>query len=284
MIRILTLFWAVASLLAAEPPVAKAPPPYESFLIEAKDAERKLLLGKALEALDKARELDPKRPESYYFAGQILVKQRKGEDAIAAFTKVIDIDPKASTAYQKRGEELFKLGKIDECLADFNRYIQLEPQQEPYHWQRGIAFYYAKKYAEGRRQFELHQTVNPNDVENGVWHFLCVAKADSFEKARAALLPISGDRRVPMMEVYRLFAGKATVEDVAKAVKQGEPSEAEVENREFYYHFYVGLYYEAKGDQALAYEHIKKAATGYSAEHYMGDVARVHFRQLVSAK
>jgi hypothetical protein len=39
--------------------------------------------------------------------------------------------------------------------------------------------------------FYAGRTVNPNDVENAAWHFLCVARAESPEKARAALLPVT---------------------------------------------------------------------------------------------
>jgi len=72
----------------------------------------------------------------------------------------------------------------------------------PQLWQRGIALYYAGRYDDCRKQFEAHRTVNPDVVENAAWHFLCVARADSVAAARAALLPVGPDRRVPMHEVY----------------------------------------------------------------------------------
>lgn len=281
MIRV---FWAIlvsASLLAAEKE-AKEAPPYEDLVIQAREAERKGLLGKALEFLEKAKTLDPKRLDAYFFAGRILTTQRKSEDAIAAFDKVIKIQPKASTAYQMRGQEYFKLGRVEKSIEDFNQYLKLEPQREPEHWQRGISYYYAKKFVEGRKQFELHQTVNPNDVENGVWHFLCVAGQEGFEAAQKVMMPIKGDRRVPMTEVYELFAGKIKTDDVLSAVNKGSPSPEELDNRNFYAHLYLGLYYEALKDGPKAFEHIKKAATEFPSEHYMGDVARVHLQRLLA--
>ena len=237
-----------------------------------------------MEAFDKAIKLDPTRVAGYFFKGDVLAGQKKREEAIAAFTKVIELDPKASTAYRKRGEERFKLGEIDKSVEDFDQYVALEPRQEPYLWQRGIALYYAEKYAKGRRQFDVHQAVNPNDVENGVWQFICAAREKSFEQARAGMLSISGDRRVPMTEIYELFKGKGTVDDVWKAVKKGEPDALEMDNRKFYAELYLGLYFEAKGEAEKAYEHIRRAATEFRAEHAMGDVARVHFKRLLAAK
>ena len=75
-----------------------------------------------------------------------------------------------------RGEEHFRQGRISQSIADFDRQIQLQPQREAEHWQRGIALYYAGDFEAGAQQFKLHQTVNPQDVENAAWHFLCESR------------------------------------------------------------------------------------------------------------
>ncbi|HEY0457230.1 MAG TPA: hypothetical protein VGE41_12740, partial [Verrucomicrobiae bacterium] len=161
-------------------------------------------------------------------------------------------------------------------VKDFDKYLDLVPGQRPYHWQRGISCYYAGLYEEGRKQFVLHQTVNKHDVENAAWHFLCVARLSGVEKARAALIPIQGDQRVPMAQVHALFAGTAKTDDVLDAARAGNPSPARLKEQLFYANLYLGLYYEATGDQAKARTHIEKAAADYLTEGYMGEVARVH--------
>src|SRR5580704_183835 len=75
-----------------------------------------------------------------------------------------------------RGMRHFREDKVAASIQDFNRAAELDPQMAPQLWQRGISDYYAGKFDDGRRQFELHKTVNPNDVENAAWHFLCVAR------------------------------------------------------------------------------------------------------------
>lgn len=177
--------------------------------------------------------------------------------------------------YNRRGAEHFKLGHIQESLDDFDRAIKLDPAQAPYNWQRGISLYYAGRYEDGRKQFELHQTVNSNDVENAVWRYLCMARAGTVASARAAILPIQHDARVPMMQIYALYQGKLGVDDVLAAAKAGNPPADELNDRLFYAHLYIGLYYEAAGDGKAAREHIERAVS-YRADHYMGDVARVH--------
>src|SRR6185503_17774965 len=115
----------------------------------------------------------------------------------------------------------FQSGRIEESVAGFDRLVKLAPEALPQLWQRGIALYYAGRFKDCRAQFESHRTVNPNDVENAAWHFLCVARGESPEKARAALLPVGPDARVPMLQVYQLFQGKRSPEDVLAAAGTG---------------------------------------------------------------
>jgi lipoprotein NlpI len=118
--------------------------------------------------------------------------------------------------------------------------------------------------------------VNPDDVENAAWHYLCVARQSGADKARQSLIPVTGDARVPMAQVQEMFAGKATPGDVLKAAEAGTPTDAERRSRRFYAHLYLGLYHEAAGEADKAREHILLAAEKYAGNDYMGDVARVH--------
>ena len=165
----------------------------------------------------------------------------------------------------------FEAGRIAESAAEFDRLVQADPASMPYLWQRGIVLYYAGRYADCRQQFERHRTVNPNDVENAAWHFLCVARAESPAKARAALLPVGPDARVTMRQVYEMFRGAATPEEVLRSA--GAQASAQ-----FYAQLYLGLYFEALGDSRRALEHLKAAAADRyaSAGGYMHMVARVH--------
>jgi hypothetical protein len=105
----------------------------------------------------------------------------------------------------RRGVDSFYAAKPKESVAAFDALIKLQPEAKPQLWQRGLSLYYTGQFKEGREQFEVHQTVNPNDVENAAWHFICVAKAEGLEEAKKNLIPIRGDSRVPMAEVHNLF-------------------------------------------------------------------------------
>ncbi|MCP5557510.1 MAG: hypothetical protein H7A55_07120 [Verrucomicrobiaceae bacterium] len=181
----------------------------------------------------------------------------------------------SSRDLMNEGVQAFFDGKIKESVAAFDLLIKASEEIKPQLWQRGLSLYYAEKYQEGREQFEVHQTVNPNDVENAAWHFICVARLEGVEAARKALIPIKGDARVPMQEVHDLFAGTGNVEAVMKAAEAGDEGPTK-RNQLCYAHLYLGLYFEALGDKDKAKEHIVKAAVDYKMDHYMGRCAQVH--------
>lgn len=176
---------------------------------------------------------------------------------------------------QTEGVNHFFAGKIKESLISWDAYLKLRPTDGPYHWQRGIALYYAERWKDGREQFESHVTVNSEDVENSVWHFLCVAREKSIEEARKALLPVTKDGRVPMSQVLKLFAGKATKADVLAAAEAESDPESK-RNALCFAHLYLGLFEEVSGNKDAAKEHMLKSAVDFSMPHYMGKVAKVH--------
>jgi lipoprotein NlpI len=247
----------------------------ETLLNKAKEAYAKNQRAEAIQFATQAIESESTNARCYFFRARLYEEQDQPAKAAADYDSVIKLDPSLAEAWQHRGIEHFKLGKIGESIADFDRYLELRPNQAPFHWQRGIACYYGGKFDEGRKQFESHQTVNPNDVENAVWHFLCVAKIGGIEKARGSLIPIKGDARVPMMQVHALFAGKGGVEDVLKAAGAEDSSRSP---QMFYANLYLGLYYEAMGDAGKSVEYIRKAAEQSGSDNYMGQVARVHLQ------
>ena len=238
--------------------------------------------GKTDEALKlaaKAVEAEPKNLNLHYFKGQLHSKLRQHAKAAAAYTRVLALKPekdRVADTHQERGEAYFKLGKIKESIADFDVFIKAYPRQDPHHWQRGISYYYANEFKKGYEQFERHQTVNRNDVENAVWHFLCLARAKGIKEAKAKLIPIVGDGRVPMMEVLALFGGKSTPAKVLARARAGGVRGARLERQLFYAHLYLGLWYEATGEKKLRDQYIGLAAAVADNHGYMGDVARVH--------
>ena len=266
--------WTLLVVLCTTASVSCAEP-IDRLVAESRDALSAGQTDKAIELANKAIEAKPDDARLHLYRGTLYESLRRHEDAVADFDRAIELEPNDANAYEHRGSERFKLGRFADSIADFDRQIALDPRSEAGHWKRGISYYFAGRYAEGRKQFEGYQTVDNNDVENAVWRFLCMARSDGVAAARDDLLKIKQDRRVPMMEVYALFAGRTTPEQVLTAARAGDPAADELRHRLFYAELYLALYYDAQGDRPQARRHIE-AAVEQKISHYMWDVAKVH--------
>ena len=199
---------------------------------------------------------------------------RRGFVALAAATTIhvcrapaVADEPSSQKLFDDSVRLLFD-GKPEASARGFDALVQARPEMEPHLWQRGLALYYANRFADGRRQFELHRTVNPADVENVTWHFACMA--------RQAILPVGDDGRVPMTEVLAFYRGSGPADAVIAAADSAP--EATRRDARCYAHLYLGLHAEALGQADRAREHMVLAAGKYSMDHFMGAIARLHAR------
>jgi lipoprotein NlpI len=218
----------------------------------------------------------PDRADAQELFGAACLRLRDNAAAAAAFEALVKLDPKSVAGHDRLGDAYLKLGRFADAVAEFDKVLELRPEFAPEHWRRGIALYYAGRYADGVKQFETHKTANPEDVENAAWHYLCNAKVVGREKARAGLIAVTRDGRVPMAEIQKLFAGKLTPADVlaaADAVPAGTDRGTEAR---FYGNLYVALWHEAEGDATAAKKHLSAAVETYKISHYMWDVAAAH--------
>ncbi len=235
----------------------------------------------ALVLADRAVAKAPKDVRPLNFRAQMRALLGQRSEGIADLTAALVIDPKSPWLFHERAEHYFRAGAFSEACADFAKADELSPERAAQDWQRGIALYYAGLYKEGRKLFEFHRTVNPEDVENAAWHFLCVARLEGVEKARAALISVAADGRVPMREVQGLFAGKGTEAEVFQAAEQGVFDALPAQR--FYAYLYVGLFHEAAGEPNLAERNLRQAAGLAKYGGYMGEVARVHVERFNQA-
>lgn len=179
----------------------------------------------------------------------------------------------SSNALVQFGDALLRGGRCEEAVQQFERAIALSPESEPYLWQHGIALFFVGRFDDAASLFEKHRVVNPNDVENAAWHFLCVAKSKDVTRARKILLPAPGDARVPMEEVLqRLPGGEFTA--IENAVEQTRDTLGYA-SAKFYGDLYIGMIADAEGNRSLAKKYLSESADT-ELPHYMADVARVY--------
>ncbi|MGQ4649333.1 tetratricopeptide repeat protein [Lyngbya aestuarii] len=199
-----------------------------------------------------------------------MINQQDLENKLNRYNQVIGFYPNDPKAYIRRGMVNFKLAKIEESIQDFDEAERLEPAVSPYLWQRGLSYYYAERFEEGAKQFELDLSVNPQDVEETVWRYLCLARCQGIVEARNSLLAVENDPRLIMSSVYELYAGNCTTDEVMAAGQQ------QGKRGQFYSYLYLGLYYEAQSNVELARNYIVQAVNDYQLDDYMWNLASVH--------
>ncbi|MGV8116570.1 MAG: tetratricopeptide repeat protein [Methanothrix soehngenii] len=90
------------------------------FINESKYAE-------AIEAYDKAIELDPKNATIWYMKGYALSYMDEKEKAIDAYDKAIEINPRYTSAWSNKAYVLSTLGKYDEAVEAYDEAIEIDP-------------------------------------------------------------------------------------------------------------------------------------------------------------
>lgn len=209
---------------------------------------------------------------------------------IADLTDRIAKSPDSVDLYSRRGDKHFFRGKFTEAVADFDKMVELKPDLEKEHWRRGIAYFYAKQYKDAARQFEIYHSFDNVDRENGIWRYLSQVKSVGKEQARKGLLKYEKDDREPFPDVYKLFAGELTGDEVLGRIREAKLSPAEREKRLFYAELYVGLNDFVDDKLESAQKHLGEAVDNRWGRQagggpgWMWHVARVHHAMLREAE
>lgn len=223
---------------------------------------------------------DPDSATSAWRSATVAAEQGDFHTAVVKADEAMAADLTHPMLFYHRGRWNFRIGAIDNSLRDFDRFVKEVPERANAQWERGITCYYTGDFRAGSKQFEDYQKYHNNDVENAVWRYLCQMKFDGKQKARAAILPIQNDTRIPMMEIYKLFRGESTPAQVMDIVEIADGGEQSERQQRFHAHLYLALYFDSEGKSSKALEHAKAAVRQYENGGYMWAVAVQHVRHL----
>ena len=269
-------FFSGIVLLTAAVSCLGADPKSEELVRQGNAAFKEKDREKAIALFTQAIAADPSNTVAYYNRGRMHDVQGRKEPALEDYNRLLALSPKHANGLQWRGTLLLRQGKFQEALADFDKHIAIKPDHGEHHWMRGMALYYLGRYSESQKQYLSAHHVATNDVEHAMWHFLCTARVEGPQKARASFLPVANDERIPMMRLKAFYLGEAKAGDVISAAEAGSPKIDELSRRLLYAHYYIGLFHEATGDQKLAQEHISKAGALSLPGELLSDMARLH--------
>jgi lipoprotein NlpI len=209
---------------------------------------------------------------------------------IAELTAKIDKASGNVELYSRRGDAYFFRSRFAAAVGDFDKMVALQPDLEASHWRRGIACFYAGRYRDAARQFEIYHSFDDVDRENGIWRYLSQVKAVGRDEARKGLLKYQKDDREPFPDVYRLFAGAMTGSQILERIARAKITDDERARRLFYAELYIGLNEFVDGDLESAEAHLGKAVGNRWGENagggpgWMWQVGRIHYDLLRDAR
>lgn len=202
---------------------------------------------------------------------------------VRQLTEQIAAEPKKVDLYSRRGDAFFFMGDFEKSVADYEKMVELDGGLDASHWRRGIARFYADKFADAAKQFEIYNSFDDVDRENGIWRYFSQFKAYGAKKAREGLLKYRKDDREPFPAVYKLFSGDMTGAEILKQINAAEIDDGEREKRLFYANLYIGLNDALEGRKESAIKHLRDSTAnkwgpkaGYGP-NYMWHVGRLHY-------
>ncbi len=109
---------------------------------------------KAIEAYEKAIEIKPDKYETYYGIGFAYAKLSKFEKAIEAYEKAIEIKPDSHEAYYNMGVAYFRLGKYQKEIEAYKKAIEIKPDSHEAYDNMGAAY---TELGEFKEAIEAHE-------------------------------------------------------------------------------------------------------------------------------
>ncbi|MCX6673110.1 MAG: tetratricopeptide repeat protein [Methanothrix sp.] len=137
----------------------------------------------AIKAYDEAIRLDPEYVDAWYNKGNSLVDQGEYDEAIKAYDEAIRLDPKFAYAWNNKGSALGVQGKYDEAIKARDEAIEIDPNFAVAWCNKGIAFGEQGKYDEAIKAFDEAIRLDPDFAE--AWYSKGVAlhKQDKYDEA-----------------------------------------------------------------------------------------------------
>ena len=202
----------------------------------------------------------------------------------AALTRALEETPGSVNLLSRRGDMRQFLGRFKDATADYEKMIELDPSQDAPHWRLGIAYYFTGAFEKGARQFEKYHAYDNRDRENGVWKFLCQARAQGLDQARKELLVYTRFDRHPFPALYEMLEGKKSPQQVLDESEEQAKQNPQVA---FFAKYYVGVYKDLLGEKAEGAKLVREAVEIFTPETagnggpgYMWQVARLHAAQI----
>jgi len=135
----------------------------ESWVQKGSDFFNQSQYDEALQAYEKAIELDPNLAMAWDGKGDALDFLGRNDEALQAHEKAIELDPNLAMAWNGKGNSLYMQNRYDEALQAYEKAIELDPNLA-YAWcGKGTVLYMQRQYDEAIRFYDEAIRLEPEE-------------------------------------------------------------------------------------------------------------------------
>ena len=99
----------------------------DKYVTEGLSLDREGKYDEAIEAYNKAIELEPDSTDAWYNKGLTFAKQDNHEEAVKCFDKVLEKDNENASVWYNKGNALYYQFKYEEAIKCYDRALELKP-------------------------------------------------------------------------------------------------------------------------------------------------------------
>lgn len=237
-------------------------------------------LKNAEKDLRKAIKLNPNYAMPYNNLGLVYSERKNYKEAARCYKKAIELDNDKEAklyAYDNMGLDSGAQGGLREAIEMHSKALQVDPKDASAMRNKARAHFYSGNRSKALNGMKKARAVEPYGKYTAIWSYI-ISGCD--EKNRELLGDFSQKMKNDKWpaEAVKLLIGKSSPEKCLKAAVSKNPKE--MRERQIEAYFYIGKYYQVKGDKEKAAEFFSKCIN--SGRDYMPEAfsAKIELNKL----
>jgi len=219
-----------------------------------------IAIARLTDVIQRAELTDAQRAELYYDRGVIYDSVGLRSLARLDFNRALRLKPDFVDAYNFLGIHYTQLQDFNQAYEAFDSAIDLAPDHEYAYLNRGIALYYGGRSELSIDDFSVFYQRKKNDPYRILWLYLAES-ATNMLNAQAALKrsSVSVNDNVWAKKIIQLYLGEISHQQFVSQLAMGINSSKALSERLCEAYFYLGKYYQLKGEKKSAANFFKLA-------------------------
>lgn len=186
------------------------------------------------------------------------------------FTHILNIDSTVPEVYNYLGISAANNGDYDAAFLSLNSAIELDPNYHYAYFNRAVALYHYQRYQSAFDDILTYYRFDINDPLRLLWVYLIAEKLDQ-AKAKSLLIDAYNqlaDKTVWGGDIVAFYLGKISEKQLMEHIQQGVDNNKILAQRLCETYFYLGKYYQSKGNNKRA-EVLFKYALANNVYNYL---------------